>query len=250
MIRESTRGPVRVLTIDRPRKKNALDRETAEALGAAVRRASEDLDIRGIVLAAIGDVFLAGGDLDEIARLSEDPSGADRILDVGRHLDAIETSAVPVYAAVTGDVYGGGCEVVLACDEVFAEPGVTFSLRHAVMGLCPAWGGTARLVDRIGRAQAARLLFTAEPITAEEATGLGFVSTLTGLGEALGAAEARIGAIARADRHVIATQRRLLRATAATAASRALEEEAFRELWGGPGHRAAMAAFARRKSGA
>lgn len=250
-VRETTRGAVRVLTVDRAKKKNALDRATIERIAAGIERASADPAVRGVVLAAAGDVFLAGGDLAELSTLPRTVEGADAVLAMGERLDAIEASEVPIIAAIAGDVYGGGCEVVLACDDAIAEPHVRFAFRHAVMGLCPAWGGTARLVERIGSAHASRVLFGAEPFDAEHAYRIGFVSEIASTGDAVERAIARIAAIARADRAVIAEQRRLVRATAAAlpgvsgrTAARDLESAAFRRLWGAAAHAAAMDRFA------
>lgn len=245
-VREETAGAARVLTIDRADKKNAIDARTAEALAGAIDRASADPAVRGIVLAGAGDVFLAGGDLGELGSLPRDARGADAVLAMGRRLDAIDASTVPVYAAIGGDVYGGGCEVVLACDEAIVEPGVRLAFRHAAMGLCPAWGATGRLLDRVGTQVAARLLFTAEPIGAEEALRVGLVSEIAPTAGAIARALDRVERIARADRAVVAEQRRLLRAVAAARAARDLEADAFRRLWGAPAHVAAMDRFAAR----
>lgn len=246
-LREETRGPARIVTLTRAARKNALDAATTEALAAAIERASADPAVRGLVLAGEGDVFLAGGDLQEFSILLDAADGADRVLAMGRRLDAIDAASIPVIAAIGGDVYGGGCEVVLACDDAIAEEGVTLAFRHARMGLCPAWGATSRLIARVGPVHATRLLLGAEPIDAEAAASLGLVSEVVPRGDAVEAAVARVDSWARADRAVIAAQRRLLRETTAAGASRDLEGQTFRALWGGPAHRAAMEAFARRR---
>ncbi len=253
-IRETTLGPARVITIDRPAKKNALDRGTVERLASAIERAAADPGVRGVVLAARGDVFLAGGDLGELSSLPRTSEGADAVLAMGARLDAIDASAVPIIAAITGDVYGGGCEVVLACDDAIAESHVRFAFRHAAMGLCPAWGAAARLVQRVGSLHASRLLFGAEPFDAAEAHRIGFVSEMVGTGDAVDRAVARVTAIARADRAVITEQRRLLRATTALLGGsggtpgRDLESAAFRRLWGADAHERAMDRFAARRA--
>jgi enoyl-CoA hydratase/carnithine racemase len=246
-LREETRGPARIVTLTRPARKNALDAATADLLATAIERASADPAVRGVVLAAEGDVFLAGGDLQELASLLDRGDGAERVLAMGRRLDAIEAATIPVIAALGGDVYGGGCEVVLACDDAIAEEGVTLTFRHARMGLCPAWGATARLIARVGPLHASRFLLAAEPIDAGTAAAVGLVSEVVSRGGAVAAALARVDSWARADRDVIAAQRRLLRETTAAAASRTLEGQTFHALWGGPAHRAAMQAFARRR---
>jgi hypothetical protein len=140
-VRVDQRGHARLVTVSRPEKKNALDLRTADALREAIDDAAGDDEVRGIVLMGEGNVFLSGGDLGEIARALEEADGAERVLEMGRLLGAIERAPVPVVAAVTGDVYGGGCELVLLCDFVIVEASAGFSFRHARMGLSPAWGG-------------------------------------------------------------------------------------------------------------
>jgi enoyl-CoA hydratase len=247
-VREETRGPARVVTVDRAAKKNALDRATVDAIAAAIGRASADRGVRGIVLAGAGDVFLAGADLEELATIVDAADGADRVLAMGARLDAIDASEIPVVAAIGGDVYGGGCEVVLACDDAVAEAHVKLAFRHARMGLCPAWGAAGRLVARVGPAHASRLLLGAEPVGADEARAIGLVGEVAPLGGAVDAAVARVEAIARAARDVVAANRRLLREAAARPELRRREAETFRALWGGPAHRQAMEAFARRRA--
>lgn len=246
-IREETRGPARIVTIARAAKKNALDRETVELLVAALERASGDPAVRGIVLAGEGDVFLAGGDLEEFGTILEADDGADRVLAMGTRLDSIDRCEVPVIAAIGGDVYGGGCEVVLACDDAIAEEHVKLAFRHVRMGLCPAWGAAARLVARVGPAHASRLLLGAPEIPATEALALGLVTATVARGAAIDAAVGRIEAFARAGRDVIAANRRLLREAAARPELRRREGETFRALWNAAPHRAAMDAFARRR---
>jgi len=250
-IREETRGPARIVVVARTAKKNALDSATAEELSAALARASADPTVRGVVLAADGDVFLSGGDLGELAGWLDAAGGAEKVLAIGRRLDVVDTMEVPLVAAIGGDVHGGGCEVVLACDDAIVEEHARLVFRHARMGLSPAWGGTARLVERVGRMRASQLLFGAEPVDAARAVQIGLASEVVARGTAVEVAVQRIEALARADRAVIAAQRRLLRETAreTAASTREHEAETFRRLWAGPAHRAAMSAFAGRRIG-
>jgi enoyl-CoA hydratase/carnithine racemase len=241
-VRVERRGAACLLTVSRPEKKNALDRHTVSLLSSAIDEASRDPALRGVVLLGEGDVFLSGGDLGEIARALEAPSGAEQVLEMGVLLGAIERAEIPVVAAVTGDVFGGGCELVLLCDYVFAEERAGFSFRHARMGLSPAWGGAARLCERVGPPAAARLLFTAERVPAAEAARMGLVGACVADETARDHALGFIDEVARADRAVVAEQKRLLLALRAEARGRAAEIEAltFKNLWGQPAHRAAM----------
>lgn len=241
-LRIETRGGARVITLWRTAKKNALARSTVEALAQAIDEAGADPSVRGIVIAAEGDVFMAGGDLSEFAAILDDEDAATRVIEMGARLRVIEACAVPVVCAVAGDVYGGGCEFLLLCDAVFVERGVSLSFRHAFMGLSPAWGGASRLLERVGPLQASRLLFTSERVDTEDARRMGLVTDVVERGQAFEAACDFIARVGKNDRDVIADNKRAL--TAARAVSRkatdAIEAETFTRLWGGPAHRAAM----------
>lgn len=245
MIRESTEHGTRVVTLARAEKRNALSEVLAKALGEAIRRAGDDEAVRAVVLAAVGDVFAAGGDLAELAELVEADDGASRVLAIGEELEAILACPVPIVAAVAGDVYGGGCELLLQCDLAVMEEGTKLSFRHSRMGLSPAWGGTARLLERVGPTIAARLLFTAEAVEANEAARMGLVTEVAPRGGALERAKAIAREVAHAERSVVAAHKALLRGSlgAMRSSVKALESETFRRLWGERAHRAAMASF-------
>lgn len=155
-----------VLTIDRPTTRNAIDAELAFRLAHAAKEAAADPAARAIVLTATGnESFVSGGDINEIAKHVRDGGGPTPVLDMYEPLLVLESGDLPVIAAVPGDVYGGGCELVLLCDMVIVESHASFAFRHARMGLSPAWGGMTRLLERVGPVEASRLLFTAEKST-------------------------------------------------------------------------------------
>jgi enoyl-CoA hydratase len=236
-------GDAALITIDRPNTKNALDRETARRLGEAVRAASKDPQVRGIVLTGAGDdVFVSGGDLKEFRGLAGRQDGGDAVLAMGDDLAAIEASEVPVVAAVRGQVLGGGCELVLLCDYVVAERHASFSFRHAKMGLTPAWGGLTRLVERVGPQEAARLLFTAERVSAEDALRIGLAAEVVDSGTAVARAVAQVNRIADNPRGTVAAIKRALHAVREARRGDALERERaiFSGMWGAPDHQRAM----------
>jgi len=236
----------RVLTLARPEKKNAISTELAETLADAIDRASDDETVRAVILSAEGDVFAAGGDLDEIAQ-SMSGEGAARRLEIGMRLQRMEACTVPVLAAVNGDVYGGGCELVLLTDIVLAEAHVRFSFRHARMGLAPAWGGTGRLIERTSLAFATRALLTAESINANNARVSGLVSDVVPTGAALAKCITIANEIARSSRAGVTGVKASIQASrrAARKASSSAEAEIFQKLFGGPAHREAMEAAKR-----
>lgn len=244
-------GNALVLTIDRPARRNALDAELAHALGAATLEASQDPTVHAIVLAATGEeTFVSGGDLNEIAKVVREGGGPGPVLDMYAPLSVLESADLPVIAAVQGDVYGGGCELILLCDMVIMESHAHLAFRHAQMGLSPAWGGMTRLLERVGPVEASRLLFTAERIDAAEAARVGLVNEVVPKGESLTRALSRAEAIAKSSRTVVMAQKRALRAVrdARRNGSIALERAAFAELWAGPAHQAAIDGFFKRRS--
>ncbi len=243
-------GDALVLTIDRPTTRNAIDRDLARRIAEAVRLAEADPAVRGIVLTATGEEsFVSGGDLNEISRAVREEAGPGEVLGLYEDLAILETSELPVVAAVQGDVYGGGCELLLLCDMVFMESHASLAFRHARMGLSPAWGGLTRLVERVGPIQAPRLLFAAEKIGAEEAARIGLVNEVVPKGQGRERALARIGRIADSARAVIAAQKRALLGVRSAMRGDAIERERaiFAEVWGGPAHKAAIDAFFKRR---
>lgn len=243
-------GSAVVLTIDRPDKHNAIDAELAAKLAEAASAAAKDPTARAIVLAASGkDTFVSGGDLNEIGKHVREQSGPGPVLDMYHPLLVLETGDLPVIAAVQGDIYGGGCELILLCDMVMMESQAHLAFRHARMGLSPAWGGLTRLFERVGPIEASRLLFTAEKISASEAHRIGLVGDVVPTGDALAKALERVELIAKNSRAVIAAQKRALLAVRQARRNNSIELEraVFAELWAGPAHQAAIDAFFKRR---
>ena len=245
-IRLAREGDAAVITVDRPATHNALDRAAGEALARALDEAGRAHEVRGIVLTGAGDrTFLSGGDLNMLADMLARGEDGEGVVALGAALlAAAERAPVPIVAAVQGDVYGGGCEVLLLCDLAVLESHAGLAFRHARMGLAPAWGGLTRLVERVGPLEAARLLYTAERIDAAEALRLGLVNEIVPKGDAKRRAVELVARIADNPRDTIAALKRGLREVREARRGAASEKEVavFRAQWGGPDHRAAMAA--------
>jgi enoyl-CoA hydratase/carnithine racemase len=249
-LRVESIGDAVVLTLDRPATHNALDEALARALVDAIGRAGQDPSVRGVVITGAGDrTFTSGGDLNMLVALAEGEDRARDVLDMGDALGVCERVDVPVIAAVQGDAYGGGCELLLLCDLVIVESHAELAFRHARMGLSPAWGGLTRLVERVGPVEAARLLYTAEKIDAAEALRIGLCNEVVPRGAARARAIARVARIAENRRATVAALKRALREVREARRGAAPEREraAFSERWGAPDHREAMGAFAAKK---
>jgi enoyl-CoA hydratase len=176
-VRSERRGAVAVLTLERPDVLNALDRATLEALRARVEEVARDTDVRAVVLTGAGRAFAAGADIAEMRRLG--PVEAEAWSRLGHAtLAALESLAVPTVAAVDGFALGGGCELACACDWIYASTRARFGQPEVKLGLIPGFGGTSRLLRRVGPAWARELVLTGEPIDAETALRIGLANRL------------------------------------------------------------------------
>jgi methylglutaconyl-CoA hydratase len=168
-IRIETLPGIHVWTVDRPSARNAMSVEIADLLDAAVSAVERDRSVRAVILTGAGSAaFVSGADLKFLhsAPPAERAQMDARMLTLLCRIEALD---LPVIAALNGAVIGGGMEVALACDLRIAEAHVQLTFKHAAMGVTPGWGGFRRLVACVGRSTAARLLFTAQPLTAQEA---------------------------------------------------------------------------------
>ncbi len=186
-VRSARRGPVTVITLDRPDVRNAVDRPTADALLAAFRAFFEDGTSSVAVLTGAGGTFCSGADLKAVAT---DPSRVNRLEPEGPGPMGIsrEVSPKPVIAAIEGHAVAGGLELALWCDlRVVAD--------DAVLGVfCRRWGvplidgGTVRLPRLIGQSRALDLILTGRAVDAEEAVAIGLANRRCPHGEALATA--------------------------------------------------------------
>jgi enoyl-CoA hydratase/carnithine racemase len=179
-VRTELRGQVLVVTIDRYRRRNAIDRATADGLDAAFNRMDDDPDVRCGILTGAGGVFSAGSDLT---------SGGDYVTERGGEYGLVRRQrATPLVAAVEGYALGGGLELALACDLVVAARDARFGLPEVTIGLVPTCGALFRGPRALPHNVARELVLTGDPIPAARAHDLGLVNRLTGPGEALAGA--------------------------------------------------------------
>jgi enoyl-CoA hydratase len=167
---------VLTVTVNRPDKLNALNHETIQEIGDAVRTAEKDSGIAAIVITGAGaKSFVAGADIAEFSHYS---------VEEGKRLSAdghvvfkhIEDCSKPVIAAVNGFALGGGCELAMSCHLRVASDNAKFGQPEVKLGVIPGYAGTQRLVQLIGKGKAMELLMTADMIGAEEAHRLGLVN--------------------------------------------------------------------------
>jgi len=186
---ESPEEGIRVVTVDRPEKLNALNSEVLGELRAAVESTASDAALRCLVFTGAGEkAFIAGADIGELAKLTP-IEGREHSRRGQALLDAIESLPVPTIAAINGYAYGGGLELAMACAIRIASENARMGLPETSLGIVPGYGGTQRLARHVGRARAFELVLTSEKgLTAAEAERIGLVNRVVPAGQALAAA--------------------------------------------------------------
>jgi enoyl-CoA hydratase len=187
-------GPVFIVTINRPERRNAVDRATAEALSDAFRAFDADKDLSVAILTGAGGNFCAGADLKAVAdgegnridKAGDGPMGPSRM-----------TLTKPVVAAVEGHAVAGGLELALWCDLRVAARDATFGVYCRRFGVPLIDGGTVRLPRLIGASRAMDMILTGRGVGAEEAFQWGLANRLSEPGAALRAAKALAHDLAR-----------------------------------------------------
>jgi len=209
----ATGDVVRVITVDGPKRRNALASSTVEALDAAVSAAFDDEGVRAMVLTGAGGFFCAGADLKAPPALGKGVGApAARLAMIHHILDMLHRRPKPVVAAVEGGAVGVGWSLVLACDFTIAAQDAYFLAPFAGLGIVPD-GGIAWFLSRaIGRQRAARLLMLPERLPAGDARELGLVNEIVPPGEALGTAVEWAQRLAAGARDATALTKMLLRA--------------------------------------
>lgn len=175
-----------VVTINRPDKLNALNKDVIEELGKVVDEIYSNADIKSAILTGSGEkAFVAGADISEFTTL--DAAGGSALAKKGQDnvFDKIENSPKPIVAAVNGFALGGGCELAMSCHFRTASENAKFGQPEVNLGLIPGYGGTQRLTQLVGKGKAMELMMTADMIGADEAKALGLVNHVWPLAELL-----------------------------------------------------------------
>lgn len=179
------RDGIAVVTVNRPDKLNALNRQTLEDLSKAFSAAAGDVAVRAVILTGAGEkAFVAGADIGEIAALNS-LSAREFALFGQQVFRAIETFPKPVIAAVNGFALGGGCELAMACHVRLASENASFGQPEVNLGVIPGYGGTQRLSRLVGRGLALELLLTGDRIAAPRAAEIGLVNAVVPAAELL-----------------------------------------------------------------
>ncbi len=170
--------PLAWLKLNRPEVANSLNRELLQALLSATQEIALDRSIHVVAIIGAGlKIFCAGADLTERKNLTE-AQIIDYHLLIQKTMQAIESLPQPVIAAINGSAYGGGVELALACDLRVMVKDATLRLPEVKLGIIPGGGGTQRLPRLIGKSKAKEMIFTGNPMTAEEGFQYGLINKL------------------------------------------------------------------------
>lgn len=240
------------LVVNRPAALNALNWAAQAQFAEVVASLVGDTAVRVLVIRGAGErAFVAGGDLKELGQHPEPEAGARLNRVMGAALHQLTLLPIPVIGAVNGDAFGGGCEILTACDLRIAADHARFCFAQVRQGLTTGWGGTGRLVAHLGAARALDLLLTARVFDAAEARRLGLVQQVVGGGgNGLDTAVAELAnqLIALPQQAIAATKKLVYTAVQQPlATTNAVETDLFTALWPQPDHLEAMAAFTEKR---
>jgi len=169
-----TRGKVGLVTLNRPKALNALNDDLVDELGLALDAFEGDENIGCVVITGSEKAFAAGADITMMANFSYmDAYKGDYIT---RNWERLKTFRKPVIAAVSGFALGGGCELAMSCDMIFAADTAKFGQPEVKLGILPGAGGTQRLPRAVGKGKAMDLCLTARLMDAAEAEKSGLVA--------------------------------------------------------------------------
>jgi enoyl-CoA hydratase len=238
-------GHIATLTLNRPEKLNSLDEPLLRELLAAVATVDDDPSVRVAILTGAGDrAFAAGADIAAMSEMTAPQ--AKRFSELGHRIGAhIEESRLPFVAAVNGFALGGGCELALACDFIYASEKAKLGQPEVTLGVLPGFGGTQRLARRVGAARARELCMTGDMVGAQEALRIGLVNAVVPHAELLPKAREVAAKIAsRGPLAVAALKRSILRGEdVPLPTANELEATAFASLFGTQDQREGMRAF-------
>jgi len=188
LVRFERDGDLAIVTLNRPEVMNCLSFPTLKRLRGLCAEIAADLSIRAVILTGAGEkAFCAGADLKERKTMP-----ADRVphfvKNIRRTMDDVEALPQPTVAAINGFAFGGGSELLLACDLRIATAGAQFGLTEVTLAIIPGAGGTQRLPRLIGKSRAKDLILTGRRVSAGEAADMGLVNRIAPEGELMATA--------------------------------------------------------------
>jgi enoyl-CoA hydratase len=247
--------PVITVTVNRPSKLNALNAQVIAELTQlfqTLEATPAESRVRAVILTGAGDrAFVAGADIAEMSGLT--PPQAYAFSAAGHRLGRLmEDVSYPVIAAVNGFALGGGCELALCADYIFASERAKFGQPETNLGLMPGFGGSQRLSRRVGLGHARELIYAGEPISAARALAIGLVNRVVPAEQLLPQAEQHAQRIAEQAPLAVASSKRALNRgfDGDLAAACELEATAFGALFATNDTREGLSAFLAKRGAA
>ena len=222
------KGPVGIVTMNRPEALNALDKQVLEDLNTVLDQVEADPEILVAIVTGAGRSFVAGADIGQMSNFTAVEGKAFGAYGNGVFLK-LENLTKPTIAAVNGFALGGGCELSMACDIRIASEKAKFGQPEVGLGITPGFGGTQRLPRIVGISKAMELILTAKVINAAEAERIGLVSAVYPPEELMDKAMELANAICANAPIAVAESKRCIRMGMQTdiATGSAFEAEAF-----------------------
>jgi len=242
-----TRGPVGLVTLNRPKALNALNSQLMRELGAALLAFDADETIGAIVITGSEKAFAAGADIKEMQPLTYMDAYLADFISAG--WETITRIRKPVIAAVAGFALGGGCEVAMMCDFVIAADTAKFGQPEINLGIIPGSGGTQRLTRLVGKAKAMEMVLTGRMIDAAEAERAGLVARVVPAADLLAEAIKAAEKIASLSRPSVMMAKEAVNRALETTLSEGLrfERRLFHSLFATEDQKEGMAAFVEKR---
>ena len=242
-----TKGPVGIITLNRPKAMNALNSAIVAEIGRALDGFEADEAIGCIVITGSDKAFAAGADIKEMQSKSYIDAYLQNFITDG--WERITTCRKPVIAAVAGFALGGGCEVAMMCDFIIAADTAKFGQPEITIGIIPGAGGTQRLPRAVGKAKAMEMVLTGRMMGAEEAERAGLVSRIVPAADLIDEAVKTAKAIASLSRPaVLMAKESLNRAFESSLAEGILfERRTFHSTFATADQKEGMAAFVEKR---
>ncbi len=236
---------ITTLTINRPKSLNALSTGTVAELNLAVEAIDDDREVKALIVTGSGEkAFAAGADISEMTHMAS--PAALTFSELGHRLcDALEALPIPTIAAVNGFALGGGCELAMACDLVYASENAFFGQPEVNLSVIPGWGGTSRLARRVGPHRAREMIFTGDRIDAKRAWETGMVLAVLPKDQLMPHCRAVAKKIASKGPLAVSQAKKVITVGGGLPliAANALERQAFSALFGSEDQKEGTAAF-------
>lgn len=240
---------IATVTINRPQVLNALGFEVLAELKDVLQRLKDDTTVKVVVMTGAGEkAFIAGADVAAMAELG--PLEARKYIVLGHEIfDLIDHYPKPVIAAANGFTLGGGMELALACDFIYASENAMFGLPEVTLGIIPGWGGTQRLPLAVGPGIAKELIYSGSVISAAQAQAIGLVNKVLPAEGFLAAVQGVARQIAKRSAVPLAMAKTAIRAyqEGGGAAGRLVEIQSVSLCFGSHDQKEGMAAFIQKR---